>query len=269
MGMELAYKRMPHKKWYMILDDDTFLVGPSLQLFLEHLDPSKPHYIGNAVGDYKGRFAHGGSAVLLSGEAMKRLFGRPDVVAQAYLDSLSETWGDRLVATTMQKVGIYIDERYSHYFNGESPEMTRIRSDRICAPIISFHGIRKPGAMVKVGKALARVQNPLRWGDLWEKFAAYPIHYAAQEPVQRGQDHVGPTTSDDRTTMTWKGVKSAEACRNKCRADGGRCLAWTYEGASTRECHGSPWVIIGADRAEEKTSGINWPRMELLLRQCK
>ena len=120
--MELLYKQMPHKKWYIILDDDTYLITPSIELLLSHLDPREAQYIGNAVGDYRGRFAHGGSAVLLTGEAMKRLFSRPNIVAEAYLESLDETWGDRLVATTFQKLGVYLDERHSHYFNGEWPE---------------------------------------------------------------------------------------------------------------------------------------------------
>ncbi|KJZ73503.1 hypothetical protein HIM_07059 [Hirsutella minnesotensis 3608] len=164
MGMELAYRRLPLKKWYMILDDDTYLVKPSLELLLSHLDPDKPQYIGNAVGDYKGRFAHGGSAVLLSGSAMKALFSRPDVVARAYVNSLDETWGDRLVATTLQKVAVYINEGYSHYFNGERPEMTRIRGDRICSPIVSFHGLREPGAMARAGERLGGVKQPVLCG---------------------------------------------------------------------------------------------------------
>src|SRR6478609_11513054 len=102
MGMEMLYQKMPQKKWYIILDDDTFLVKPSLQLFLDRLNSREPHYIGNAVGDYKGRFAHGGSAVIISGEAMRRLFSRPDIVARSYIASLDETWGDKLVATTLQ-----------------------------------------------------------------------------------------------------------------------------------------------------------------------
>ncbi|UKZ63187.1 uncharacterized protein TrAtP1_004417 [Trichoderma atroviride] len=92
-GMELAYRKMPSKKWYVILDDDTFLIGPSLYLLLSHLDPARSWYIGNAVGDYKTRFAHGGSGILLSGDAVRRLFDRPDIVAQSYINSLDETWG--------------------------------------------------------------------------------------------------------------------------------------------------------------------------------
>ncbi|KND94808.1 hypothetical protein TOPH_00240 [Tolypocladium ophioglossoides CBS 100239] len=265
MGMEFAYKRMPHKKWYIILDDETYLVKPSLELLLSHLDPTEPHYIGNAVGDYKGRFAHGGSAVLLSGEAMKVLLSRPDVVASAYVGSLDETWGDRLVATTLQKVGIYIDERYCHYFNGEAPEMTRIRKDRACSPIVSFHGLRKPGAMVDVGRALAGVKKPVLWGHLWELFGRQPMEAYAKKPFRPG-DHVGPR---DEQTKTWKGVGGDDECRKRCEGSGGGwCLAWVYDAAAS-VCHGSPWMIIGEEKTGDGVvSGINWKKAEPLMHRC-
>ncbi|PHH85209.1 hypothetical protein CDD83_752 [Cordyceps sp. RAO-2017] len=268
MGLELAYRRLPLKKWYMILDDDTYLVRPSLELLLSHLDPSKPRYIGNAVGDYKGRFAHGGSAVLLSGAAMKVLFERPDVVARAYVDSLDETWGDRLVATTLQKVGIYMEERYGHHFNGESPEMSRIRADRVCSPVVSFHGLRRPGAMASVGRKLGWVAEPVLWGQLWELFGEQPMERYGRRPSLPG-DHVGPR---DEHTKSWKGVSGDEACRTRCEGSGGGwCLAWTFE-RETNECHGSPWVMVGQPGGgggrPATVSGVNWKRMERLLQQC-
>jgi hypothetical protein len=264
MGMEMLYQEMPGKRWYIILDDDTFLVKPSLQLFLERLDSQEPHYIGNAVGDYKGRFAHGGSAVILSGEAMRRLFSRPDIVAQAYVASLDETWGDKLVATTLQKLGIYLTERYSHHFNGEPPEITRISAARYCSPIVSFHGLRKPGAMVQVGRTLARLRNPLLWSDVWDLFGDYPMRELSGQPVQHRQDHIGPADGDVRV---WKAIKNASACRKKCESSGSGCLAWTYED-ETRICRASPWMAIGTRAAESTFSGVNWPQVQGLMHQC-
>ncbi|KAM5380161.1 hypothetical protein ACJZ2D_003612 [Fusarium nematophilum] len=165
MGMEMIYSELPRKKWYIILDDDTFLIRPSLELLLGHIDFRKPQYIGNAVGDYKARFGHGGSAILISGEAMRRLFEHPGIVQEAYAESMTETWGDRLVATTLQKLGIYIEESYNHHFNGEPPSITRIWGDRFCSPLVSFHGLRKPGEMLHVGQRLAEVDGPLLPAD--------------------------------------------------------------------------------------------------------
>ncbi|KAH8180096.1 fringe-like domain-containing protein [Sarocladium implicatum] len=266
LGMDLLYDEMPSKKWYIILDDDTYLVRPSLYQLLSHLNPREPFYIGNAVGDYRGRFAHGGSAVVLSAEAMRRLFAHPDVVLRAYMDSLEETWGDKLVATTLQKVGVYLDERYNHHFNGEFPDITRIGADRFCSPIVSFHGLRQPGDMSRVGRVLGHAQEPVLWGQLWDLFAAQPIQDFVRQSVQTDKDHVGVTKGRGRT---WAGVATPEGCKARCEGDRDGCLAWTF---ATRErtCTTSPWLIIGTEvGAQGKRSGVNWPLVDALRHQCR
>ncbi|KAJ8059841.1 hypothetical protein OCU04_011471 [Sclerotinia nivalis] len=151
-GLQLGYKLMPSKKWYVMLDDDTYILNGSLKTILGHLNPSLSYYIGNAIGDYKARFAHGGSAVVFSQEAMHRIVDQnPSVVAKAHLESLDARWGDKLIATTAMKCGIYLDERYNYYFNGEAPQITRIRGDRFCAPLISFHKM-SPAQMREIGR---------------------------------------------------------------------------------------------------------------------
>lgn len=272
MGLELLYDAMPHKKWYFILDDDTFVIKASLELFLSHLNYRQPQYIGNAVGDFKGRFGHGGSGVLLSGEAMRRLFERKDIVMKAYLNSLDEIWGDKLVATTLQKLGIYMDERYNHHFNGEPPYLTRIREDRFCSPLLTFHRLQEPGAMEEVARALGTgasgaAANSVLWGEIWQIFSRDPIEKLADEPVQKGRDHVG--VPDEHVT-TRRAVADAEACRQACLSDGG-CLAWTYVG-ETQDCLMGPWMMIGpaegAESVKGKWSGVNWKKVERMLWKC-
>ncbi|KAH7328885.1 family 31 glycosyltransferase [Stachybotrys elegans] len=267
VGLELIYRQMPNKKWYIILDDDTYLITPTLQLLLSHLDPREPQYIGNAVGDFKGRFAHGGSGILLSGEAVRRLFARPDVVARAYADSLDETWGDRLVATTLQKLGIYLDERYSHYFNGEPPEITRIAPDRFCSPLLSFHGLRHAGAMQAVGRALVNVDKPVLWSQLWRYFGTQPVRLLVESRgggEAENQDHVGP---GDELVQVWERVDTPAGCRTRCEASRRGCIAWTHD-RDTRVCRASPWVVMGSGDAERKTSGVNWAKLAPLMQQC-
>jgi len=36
----------------------------------------------------------------------------------AYRESLTETWGDRLVAKALMRVNVFVEERYGHFFNG-------------------------------------------------------------------------------------------------------------------------------------------------------
>ncbi|OAQ98829.1 hypothetical protein LLEC1_07641 [Akanthomyces lecanii] len=236
-GMELMYKTMPNKKWYIILDDDTFVIKSTLNLFLSHLDPDNAHYIGNAVGDFRGRFAHGGSAIIISGAAMRRLIRRKDVVRQAYLESLDEKWGDKLVATTFLKLGIYLEERYAHHFNGESPEETRVTV---------------AGAATK----------PVCWGELMELFRPAAATTAA------GRDHVGPVRAD-KQVKTWGLVKKAADCERKCEVENSKwCLAWTYD--KRREtCYASPWMVPGAGGAEGKVSGLNKDALKRMQARCR
>lgn len=271
-GLELAYQTMPNKKWYLLLDDDTFVVPASLRLLLAHLDHSVPHYIGNAVGDFRGRFAHGGSAVVLSREAVTLLLGSgssrvlaaaaaaasnrkhgtsssystglaPPLLHQAYVDSITETWGDKLLATTLMRVGVYLDERFARLFNGARPRATRISADRFCMPLVSFHGLAKPEQMRNVGAVFEQIDPGQRggspsdssspgflapavaWGDLWAIYGRPTVAALHHQPIHRGRDFVGVPGDDSSssalaTTIT-ENVGSPEACRVLCAGDDG------------------------------------------------
>lgn len=263
-GMDLAYQRLPDRKWYIMVDDDTYLVQGSLRAMLDRLDPTVPAYLGNGVGDFKGRFAHGGSAVIISGAAMSLLFDHNrDLLPAAYVSSLTETWGDKLVATTFQKLGVYLDERFSHFFNGESPSITRIRADRLCSPIISFHGLARPEQMAEVGKQFRHVRGLVTWGHLWKLYGRPDMQEYMSDPIRPDADHVGRL---DEATMDISDVDSAEQCLAKCNEHYKTCLAWTWD-PMDKECHVSPWIIIGLV-TPGKFSGVNAARVLHLAGQC-
>ncbi|KAB5580849.1 family 31 glycosyltransferase [Coniochaeta sp. 2T2.1] len=263
-GMDLAYQRLPDKKWYIILDDDTYLVQGSLHAMLDRLDPTIPAYLGNAVGDFKGRFAHGGSAVIISGAAMSLLFDQNrELLPAAYISSLSETWGDKLVATTFQKIGVYLDERFNHFFNGERPVITRITADRLCSPIISFHGLARPEQMAEVGSQFRHVRGLVTWGHLWKLYGRPDISEYITNPIRPNHDHVGRL---DEASMDIEHVESAEQCLAQCHGHYKTCLAWTWDGRD-KMCHISPWIIIG-EVSPGKFSGVNAGRLHHLVGQC-
>ncbi|OAA57914.1 hypothetical protein SPI_06799 [Niveomyces insectorum RCEF 264] len=236
---------MPHKAWYLLLDDDTFVVPASLRRLLAHLDPAAPHYLGNAVGDYRARFAHGGSAIVLSQGALRRLFGRADVdpdrgVAAPvspllYVASVTETWGDRLLATTLLQVGVYLDERFVRLFNGARPRATRISTDRVCLPLVSFHGLAQPAEMAETGRVFARLgrydqhRHPqplapvLAWGDLWALYGRPTLAALQRQPVWPGADFVGRPGDDSSSaalvTRRTDDVVTAASCRRLCMGD--------------------------------------------------
>lgn len=49
-SLELAYRAMPDKKWFILVDDDTYLIHPSLNFILGHFDPSITHCKWSLVG---------------------------------------------------------------------------------------------------------------------------------------------------------------------------------------------------------------------------
>lgn len=252
-GFQYAWKTMPKKKWYVMIDDDTYLIKESLNLALGHLNPAKPQYLGNPVGDYKGRFAHGGSSAIVSAAAMSKLFDRrPDIVAAANLEAPTAIWGDKLLAETLMKIGVYLDESYSRLFNGEPPHMTRMWADRFCIPLTTFHGLGSGDALHQVGNTFKSIREPVFWRQLGSIYGAAAFDTFVAEPIRINTNFVGRL--DDRST-TVENVKTVEECLATCQRRSSDCLAWTWA-QNTKQCFLAPWALIG-DAQDGVFSGIN------------
>jgi hypothetical protein len=259
----MTYQKYPDKRWYFLVDDDTYVVQPSLKPLLQHLDPEKPHYLGNAVGDFRARFAHGGSGVILSHAAMRAMIENQRALAPIYVDSLDDIWGDRLIAKALLQLGIHLDETYSHLFNGEPPLLSKIRADRLCSPIITVHKVPSPDAMREVGHYFQNVSKPVTWSDLWEIYGKTPPWRQSEETFQYNWDHVG---EPDESTLTIRNVKTAEECEKHFGRRSRTSLAWTWDSA-TQVCHISHWMIVGRP-ATGRVSAINVPRARSLETNC-
>ncbi|CAK7199889.1 hypothetical protein SEUCBS139899_002575 [Sporothrix eucalyptigena] len=267
-SLELAYKTFPDKKWYLLADDDTYLVRPSLRQFLGQFSSTCAHYLGNAVGGWEGRFAHGGSGVIISQAAMHLLFKEnPRVVAAAHHMALTTGMGDSLLSNTLMQIGVYVEEEHSLLFNGETPATTKIKEDRFCYPILSFHGLRAPDETLAVDRVFRQMpQRATRWKDIWHLYGGPNLGDSNKiEPLQEGWDHVGRL--DEHTTSV-ENVDNEQACLKLCvsKTHSKSCLAWTWE-AERRVCHMSPWMIVG-DKAEGRTTGLNLPRVKRMAKAC-
>lgn len=261
-GLELAYHKFPTKKWYILADDDSYLVRTSLLPLLSHLDSSEAHYLGNAVGDFKTRFAHGGSSVVLSQGAMRKLIvENPRKLALGQVESLDEVWGDRLLARALIRVGVFLEEKYSRLFNGEGPRQSQVRTDRLCSPVVAFHGLAKGEDMLQAGRWFGNSTGVVFWGDLWDvisrgaedgwegekwswreqtmkegwavlnggtggssrttKTREGDLKMVGKNGVHRNWDHIGRL--DDGVVLV-EGVPSAEKCAIKCRGGNSRFM---------------------------------------------
>ncbi|KAH6646100.1 hypothetical protein BKA67DRAFT_663964 [Truncatella angustata] len=263
-GLQYAWENLPKKKWYIMSDDDTYLIKSSLALTLGHFDFRQPHYFGNPVGDFLGRFAHGGSSAVISGAAMAKLFdSHPEVVAGAHLESISATWGDKLLATTLMKTGVYLDEKYARLFNGEPPHMTRMWADRFCLPLLSFHGLGDPVKMEETNQHFKGAKEPVFWRQLGRIYGAADFESFVAEPIRLNTDFVGRL---DEHSTTVEHTETVEDCVKECGAHSTECLAWTWNQV-TKQCHYAPWAIIG-DYRENVISGINYAMARKLEDGC-
>lgn len=258
------WQTLPKKKWYIMADDDTYIIKSSLAMLLGHLDYSKPQFIGNPVGDYKGRFPHGGSSVVMSGAALSKLFDQhPEVVAEAHKESTTAIWGDKLLSTTFMKIGVYLDETYRRFFNGEPPWMTRMWVDRFCLPLVSFHGLGGDDAMLHVGETFKNMPEPVFWRQLGKIYGAPDFASFIAEPIRPNMDYVGRL---DEYSTTVEKVTEVDACVKICHEHTTGCLAWTFD-PGRQQCNFARWAILG-DVAEGRFSGINGQVAEKLEASC-
>jgi hypothetical protein len=214
--------------------------------------------------------------------------GNHHAVAKARRASLTEKWGDRLLADALLRLGVPVDENASRFFNGEQPWASRLRPDRLCAPVATFHRLSTAGEMADVGRVFRDAVDPVLWVDLWEMFAhrgggrrrwqeeraargarpsisqtASPHEYEEVAPGQAGWDHVGGL---DEHTVTSGGLKTALECSRLCGSRK-KCLAWTWDEGKGL-CHLSPWVTVGRE-AVGLRSGLNVDRFRDLADECR
>lgn len=205
-------------------------------------------------------------------------------VLKARQASLTETWGDRLLADALLRLGVPVDEDASRFFNGEQPWDSRLRPDRLCAPVATFHHLSTADEMADVGRLFRETADPVLWVDLWDMFssrgrrrgdraantarpsASLPSSAERDDqatPGRSGWDHVGQL---DEHTETSTSVKDALGCSRLCKSNR-MCLAWTWD-RRLGLCHTSPWVTVGREAAGLR-SGLNVDRFEELAGECR
>jgi len=120
---KLVYEKFGKtKKWFLKIDDDTFMHQDKMRQLLSQYDYKKPFYIGDVhslkslnLADYYGgdfKFILGGSGVLLSQECLRRFY---DLISSKYFETdemteiIHRTYGHRddlWIGKCLDKIGI-------------------------------------------------------------------------------------------------------------------------------------------------------------------
>ncbi|KAL7749893.1 hypothetical protein RI367_004769 [Sorochytrium milnesiophthora] len=153
------YHRYPDGKWYVMIDDDTYMFMENLHVFLRGFNHSEPWYLG-APNHFRGcdgvrklgegpPFGHGGSGIVLSREALRRLVNQTDECILKY----NACWaGDIRVGLCLRDIGIPINVTMSgrRYFNAIAPHWSgHPYYEDPCKRVVSFHHL-KPAFMQRL-----------------------------------------------------------------------------------------------------------------------
>lgn len=133
--------------------------------------------------------------------------------------------------------------------------------------------------MLSVSQTFEHTTEQVLWIDLWntpisdDKNGNSPIPKASAslfdnpiyETGHKNWDYVGRL---DEWTQSVEDVTSVDTCKQICRVERpGFCMAWTWD-SNEKKCHMSWWIIKG-DKAEGRTSGLNVPAVNDVVRSCR
>ncbi|KAJ3126734.1 Electron transfer flavoprotein alpha-subunit [Nowakowskiella sp. JEL0407] len=158
-GFKLMYETFASNRevqWFVMIDDDTYLIMENLLHVVSHLDPSQPHYLGvpaRFLGcdgvKHKGEgpfFAHGGSGILISRAALKLLMTPATPNAERLpidecILKYKYCWaGDVRTSLCLRDHGVLLAKSFS--FNSESPFNNFNWPKQSCIRPVSFHHLK-------------------------------------------------------------------------------------------------------------------------------
>lgn len=279
----------PNTQWFLMIDDDTYILSSNIAQFLDTLDSSKAYYIGS-VAQVSIPFAHGGSGVILSRGAMDAIFGphakRPnkEMVDKYAAVARTELLGDYMIALLLSReANIWVNtldsagknwpaydmfESGQDMFQGQEIWNTWLTRELWCYPVGTFHHERPHDLEVlwEWEQSRASSQTFLTFYDFYRDFIQ---PYAAEEIKnwafnEEGDKLDAEKLEEDEVWFEGNIIFPNETvvdCKHTCSSRE-NCFAWSFKPG---ECHiydGSFTRGVGTHPnyekyAEEWTSGFN------------
>lgn len=143
-----ARKTFPNKKWYIYIEDDTYLFLTSLLSWLQTQSyNSKPLYFGAFSGEGNETFAQGGSGLVFSQSLMKTVFEGDKAADLNEYGNYTSTacCGDIALGKVLRYYDIPVNEgEYGPVsFKPEPPWKTGFNDLTWCSPVFTFHHLHQ------------------------------------------------------------------------------------------------------------------------------
>lgn len=271
-------------KWYLLVDDDTFVDLSTLTAILSKFAHDKPCLLGKRYKNIKSepvnvglQWIHGGSGIIISSAAMHLRFkeeaaGLPDIYSRAQ----TARYGDEHLSLAFNQVGVPVYRNVTDSCQGRTPWQTRFTMQSLCLPMISWHHL-SAGNMSKLMALRSGRANPIwRRGDLvidfnngqiesreswsfnlvpeWEKTPQNDTIELERGPVTLAQ--VIGSNSEER----------ARSCQASCYAHDHECAAWSFN-EQDGVCTHSNWFRLGVKMPGTR-SGLNTKLFSAQYEEC-
>lgn len=143
-----AVNEYPGKKWYIYIEDDTFIFWDNVLAYLDTLDSgNEPSYYGAFSGEGNETFAQGGSGIVFSRALMKGVFQGDNVPTLArYGNETSKSCcGDIMLGKVLRDYGVKVNRGTwgPVGFRPEPPWKTGFDANIWCKPVFTFHHLHQ------------------------------------------------------------------------------------------------------------------------------
>ena len=240
-----AWENWRDVKYYVYIEDDTYIFWPNVMRYLQTLLPSEIAYFGAFSGEGNATFAQGGSGIIFTKGLMRRVFGGDNVPTLERYGKLmtSACCGDMVLGKILRDYGVEVNRGTwgTLSFRPEPPWRTGFDERGWCLPIYTFHHVhQRDMAMLHAleRSLLAARRNGVLFRDVylemiaphldkdeisnWDNFATQwtstPGNPFAQGwSLAEGLDILNSTSA----------YESKQGCRDACLTLES-CLSWRY-----------------------------------------
>ncbi|KAF4122288.1 glycosyltransferase family 31 [Geosmithia morbida] len=243
--MQHAGRNWPRAKWYVYMEDDTYLFLPAVRSYLAGFDWRERHYLGSYAAKSDAVFAHGGAGFALSRGAWEASFGKNPRMAEDYHQYVVDhCCGDQVLGLALRDHGVRFGEnggdgKFTWGFNPLVHWTFVFSRSNWCHHLKSFHKVhsRDVARYYEFEKSWD-FSKPLLYRDFFNHMILPSIqsdaewwdNTASQYEVASSTKELSPAPEDgtkydaDLWADAWQSV---EACKAAC--DGWEdCMMWSF-----------------------------------------
>ena len=223
-ALRLAWKLYPHKRWYMLIDDDSYLYWRNLLHVLQKLDHNKAYLLCGLAGFGDSKFCYGGAGTILSERAMYAAnVEELDRFVAWETRPMHQAFGDVILTRALEDIGLNISTAESEdLFEAENPSDLLLDSRDYDTPLLTHHHMKGDDYSQLSSLEQLYHRRPLITKlDVFESLTAKRNVFSAVDwDYTYNWDMRGPG-KDGSVARDW------QDCRRQC-ADFDTCLAWCF-----------------------------------------